>query len=113
MWELLQDCCKSIPGDYLMKLVERMPRVCKSVIKAKGDYFDKSQISQASLLRGRVTWHGAGAGPGKTKPVVSGLTPFGRYIYITFNKPTAYRDFFSRAVRSIINNLTVKMCLAL
>uniref|UniRef100_A0A4W5ML07 Uncharacterized protein n=1 Tax=Hucho hucho TaxID=62062 RepID=A0A4W5ML07_9TELE len=24
MWKLLQDCWKSIPGDYLMKLVERM-----------------------------------------------------------------------------------------
>ena len=33
MWELLQDCWKSIPGDYLMKLVEKMPRVCKAVIK--------------------------------------------------------------------------------
>ena len=40
MWELLQDCWKSIPGDYLMKLVERMPRMCKAVIKAKGGYFE-------------------------------------------------------------------------
>ena len=30
---------KCIPGDYLMKLVERMPRMCKAVIKAKGGYF--------------------------------------------------------------------------
>ena len=29
MWELLQDCWKSIPGDYLMKLVERMPECAK------------------------------------------------------------------------------------
>ena len=35
---------KCIPGDYLMKLVERMPRVCKAVIKAKGGYFEESQI---------------------------------------------------------------------
>ena len=34
----------SIPGDYFMKLVERLPRVCKAVIKAKGDYFEESQI---------------------------------------------------------------------
>ena len=27
-----------------MKLVERMPRVCKAVIKAKGGYFEESQI---------------------------------------------------------------------
>jgi hypothetical protein len=26
-----------------MKLVERMPRVCKAVIKAKGGYFEESQ----------------------------------------------------------------------
>ena len=35
-------CC--IPGDYLMKLVEIMLRVCKAVIKAKGGYFEESQI---------------------------------------------------------------------
>ena len=29
---------KCIPGDYLMKLVERMPRMCKAVIKANGGY---------------------------------------------------------------------------
>ena len=27
--------------DYLMKLVDRMPRVCKAVIKAKGGYFEE------------------------------------------------------------------------
>jgi hypothetical protein len=30
---------KYLPGDYLVKLVERMPRVCKAVIKAKGGNF--------------------------------------------------------------------------
>ena len=35
---------KFIPGDYLMKLVERMPRVCKAV-KTKGSYFEESKIS--------------------------------------------------------------------
>jgi hypothetical protein len=44
MWELLQDCLKIIPGNYLMKLVERMPRVCKAVIKAKGGYFEENKI---------------------------------------------------------------------
>ena len=34
MWELLQDCWKIIPGEA----IERMLRVCKAVIKAKGDY---------------------------------------------------------------------------
>ncbi|CAJ0961917.1 unnamed protein product [Ranitomeya imitator] len=38
LWELLQDCWKNIPGDYLLKLIKRMPRVCKAVIKAKGSF---------------------------------------------------------------------------
>jgi hypothetical protein len=44
MWQLLQDCWKSNPGDYLMKLVERMARLCKALIKEKGGYFEESQI---------------------------------------------------------------------
>jgi len=44
LWELLQNCWKTISGDYLMKLIERMPRVCKTVIKAKGGYFEESRI---------------------------------------------------------------------
>ena len=44
LWELLRDGWKTIPGDYLMKLIERMPRVCKAVIKAKGGYFEESRI---------------------------------------------------------------------
>ena len=43
-WELLQNCWKTISGDYLRKLIERMPRVCKAVIKAKGGYFEESKI---------------------------------------------------------------------
>ncbi|XP_073535528.1 uncharacterized protein [Phyllobates terribilis] len=35
LWELLQDCWKTISGDYLLKLIKRIPRVCKAVIKAK------------------------------------------------------------------------------
>ena len=44
LWELLQDCWKTISGDYLMKLIERKPRVCKAVIKAKGGCFEESKI---------------------------------------------------------------------
>jgi hypothetical protein len=40
MWELLQDVGKA----FLMKLVERMSRVCKAVIKAKAGYFEESEI---------------------------------------------------------------------
>ena len=44
LWELLQDCWKTISGDYLLKLIKRMPRVCKAVIKAKGGYFEETRI---------------------------------------------------------------------
>ena len=43
LWELFQDCWKTISGDDLMKRIERMPRVCKAVIKAKGGYFEESK----------------------------------------------------------------------
>ena len=36
---------KCIPGVYLMILVERMPRVCKAVIKAKGSYFEENILT--------------------------------------------------------------------
>ena len=35
---------KCLPGDNLMNMVERMPRVCKAV-KAMGGYFEEPQIS--------------------------------------------------------------------
>jgi hypothetical protein len=35
---------KCIPGGYLMKLVERMLRVCKAVIKVEGDNIEETQI---------------------------------------------------------------------
>ena len=35
---------KTVGKAFLMKLVERMPRVCKAVIKAKGGYFEESKI---------------------------------------------------------------------
>ena len=40
MWEFLQDCWKA----FQVKLVERMPRVCKAVIKANSGYFEESKI---------------------------------------------------------------------
>ena len=39
LWELLQDCWKTISSDYLMQLIERIPRVCNAVIKTKDGYF--------------------------------------------------------------------------
>ena len=35
---------KTVGKTFLMKLVERMPRVCKDVIKAKGSYFEEYKI---------------------------------------------------------------------
>ena len=35
---------KTVGKPFEVKLVERMPRACKAVIKAKGGYFEESQI---------------------------------------------------------------------
>jgi hypothetical protein len=35
---------KTVGKAFHVKLVERMPRVCKAVIKTKGGYFEESQI---------------------------------------------------------------------
>jgi hypothetical protein len=35
---------KTVGKAFLMKLVERMPRVFKAVIKPKGDYFEEYKI---------------------------------------------------------------------
>ena len=44
LWELLQDCWKTTPGDYLMNLIEKMPRVCKAVMKVKDGYLEEYKI---------------------------------------------------------------------
>ncbi|CAJ0940505.1 unnamed protein product, partial [Ranitomeya imitator] len=49
LWELLQDCWKTIPSDYLLKLIKRMPRVCKAVIKAKGGK-SKDELGPVALM---------------------------------------------------------------
>ena len=36
---------KAVGKAFLMKLVERMSRVCRAVNKSKGGYFEESQIS--------------------------------------------------------------------
>jgi hypothetical protein len=35
---------KTAEKAFQVKLVERLPRVCKAVIKAKSGYFEESQI---------------------------------------------------------------------
>jgi hypothetical protein len=39
-----------------MKLVERMPRVCKAVIKAQGGNVDECQIKKYSLIFVTLFW---------------------------------------------------------
>lgn len=41
---------KSIPGDYLMKLVKIMPKVFKAVIKINSSYFEESKIWYIQLF---------------------------------------------------------------
>ena len=43
---------KCIPGDYLMKLVERKPNVCKAVMKAKTMKNLKNKIQCLAKLFG-------------------------------------------------------------
>ncbi|MGH0123553.1 UNVERIFIED_CONTAM: hypothetical protein FKN15_012959 [Acipenser sinensis] len=40
------NCCRRAGKltSFLLKLVNRMPRVCEAVIKAKGGYFEESKI---------------------------------------------------------------------
>lgn len=44
LWEVLQQEWRLIPTETLAKLTQRMPRVCKAVMKAKGGWFEESKI---------------------------------------------------------------------
>jgi hypothetical protein len=44
LWEVLQQEWRLIPTETLAKLTQRMPRVCKAVMRAKGGYFEESKI---------------------------------------------------------------------
>ena len=44
LWELLEKEWKAIKSDVLIKLIGRMPRICKAIIKARGGYFEESKI---------------------------------------------------------------------
>ena len=44
LWEFLQQCWEELSEQYLISIVERMPRVCPAVISTKGGYFDESHI---------------------------------------------------------------------
>lgn len=44
LWEFLQVSWTKISALTLKKLIERMPRICTAVLKAKGAYFEESKI---------------------------------------------------------------------
>ena len=44
LMENLKLCWRRISPETLRKLINRMPRVCKAVLKAKGGYFEESKI---------------------------------------------------------------------
>lgn len=44
LFQNLQEAWREIEETTLVKLIERMPRLCKAVLKAKGGHFDESKI---------------------------------------------------------------------
>lgn len=52
LWELPQDCWKTSSGDDFLKLTERMLRVCKAVVKAKGG--DVKSKTRSDCVQGFV-----------------------------------------------------------
>ena len=44
LWVVLQEAWGEISSDYLNKLTARMPKVCKAVIAANGEFFDESKV---------------------------------------------------------------------
>lgn len=45
MWTALNDAWGNIQIQTLRKLVERLPKICKAIIKAKGGHFDEKTIN--------------------------------------------------------------------
>lgn len=44
LWEILQNSWNDISETTITKLIDRMPRLCKAVIKAKGGFFDEKKV---------------------------------------------------------------------
>ncbi|CAK9827896.1 Transposable element Tc1 transposase [Anthophora retusa] len=42
LWQKLRQCWSEITPEILEKLLERMPRICKAVIKARGGYIKEN-----------------------------------------------------------------------
>lgn len=44
LWAFLKTCWDRLSTESLQKLIERMPRICAAVIRARGGYFEESKI---------------------------------------------------------------------
>lgn len=44
LWKILQECWENITPETLMKLVKRMPRLCRAVIKNRGYFFNEKNV---------------------------------------------------------------------
>lgn len=44
LWDILQQQWNSLPANTLIKLIERMPRIVRAVLKAKGGFFDEKKV---------------------------------------------------------------------
>ena len=44
LWEILQEDRGKVSAEYLDKLINRMPKLAKAVLNAKGGFFDKKKV---------------------------------------------------------------------
>ena len=44
LFEYMKSEWEQLPSAYFKKLLQKLPRICKAVIKARGGYFDESKI---------------------------------------------------------------------
>lgn len=44
LWATVESEWKNIEEDVLQKLIDRMPRICKAILKVRGGYFDETSI---------------------------------------------------------------------
>ena len=45
LWNCLNQAWHNITAQQLQKLVERLPKICSAIIKAKGAYIDEKRLS--------------------------------------------------------------------
>ncbi|CAJ0966824.1 unnamed protein product [Ranitomeya imitator] len=133
LWELLQDCWKTIPGDYLLKLIKRKPRILLdgpgtlkltnfSFSKADGEnleeFFamvgseetsgDNGETTPRRNLRNRIKGSPVYAAPeiikGADFSISSDLWSLGCIFYEMFTgRPPFFSESFSELIEKIVN----------